>query len=322
MEDNNVILQKLSAEKLAVLNDEQKAIFCMLDSRDQDFFSANFSPKDLPGVLMKKAEIIKRNQDAKAKLDVIIASMAQAVEAEPTHEKTDDILAAVGLAVGAGAAAAAVATDNSAFWQGVKPGDLISPLRTEFDNKNTRLDVSGNGDVLTATVMLFTDANNHSGAAVPALSINLAAMNNGTEVKSSDLTSQGTFETIKAGGQKLLDLAGHAIGALGHGGSNSPMDMVSAASHAFNDGAGLADVAGNLKLKDRAWKAIKQTADAIESNYINEMDRQKTVRLELEKAWDHYANCPQCGVAFDGPVCRVCGTPRPEKPLQPDPRQV
>jgi len=51
------------------------------------------------------------------------------------------------------------------------------------------------------------------------------------------------------------------------------------------------------------------------------MEKAKAIRLELEKAWDDYYNCPQCGVSFDGSTCRVCGTARPEKPMQPDPRQ-
>jgi hypothetical protein len=325
--DNSSSLQKLATEKLAVLNDEQKAIFCMLDPKDQDFFSTSFGPKDLPVVLMKKADIIKRNQSTREKLEAIQASIARSAAAEPTHEKADDIFSAVGLAVGAGAAAAAVVTDNSAFWQGVKPGDLIGPLKSEFNNANTRLDISGNGDVQTLTVMLLERSNNapymNPGAGVAALSINLAAVNNGTEVKTSDLTAQGTLETIKAGGQKLLNMAEQAVGILGkaHNGNASPVELVSAANQAFSNGTGLAEIAGNLKLKERAWKVIQETADAIESNYTSEMEKIKKARFELEKSWDDYYNCPQCRVSFDGPICRVCGTSRPEKPLQPDPRQ-
>jgi hypothetical protein len=324
--DNNGLSQKLSAEKLEALNDEQKAIFSMLDAKDQDFFSTSFGVKDLPGVLMKKGEIIKRNQANRDKLEKIKASMDQAVTAEPSQEKGDDILSAIGLAVGGGAAAVAVATDNSAFYRGVKPGDLVAPLRTEFNNKNTRLDVSGTGEVVTATVMLLAEMNNSTypaNGSVPALSITMTAVENGCEVKTSDLTSQGTLETIKAGGQKLLNLAEQAAGVLGRiqHGNASPQDVVSAANNAFAQGAGLADIAGNLKLKDRAWMVVKQTAEAIESNYVSEMEKQKTAKAALEKAWNDYNNCPQCGVSFDGDVCRVCGTPRPAKPLQSDPRQ-
>ena len=217
--DNNVLSQKLSAEKLAGLNDEQKAIFCMLDEKDQAFFSTSFGAKDLPLALMKKAEIIKRNQANREKLEKIQATIAQAMDVEPNQEKADDILSAVGLAMAGGAAAVAVATDNSAFWQGVKPDDLIGPLQTEFNNKNTRIATTGSGNVVTATVMLMIEAHTpaypNSGAGVPALTINLAAIGDGCEVKTSDLTSQGTFETIKAGGQKLLNLAEEAAGALG-----------------------------------------------------------------------------------------------------------
>jgi hypothetical protein len=83
--DNNVLSLKLSAEKLAALTDEQKAIFCMLDEKDQEFFSLNFGPKDLPAVLMKKGEIVKRNQANREKLETIKASMAEAAESVPSH---------------------------------------------------------------------------------------------------------------------------------------------------------------------------------------------------------------------------------------------
>ena len=92
---------------------------------------------------------------------------------------------------------------------------------------------------------------------------------------------------------------------------------------ALAQGASLADVAGNLKLKDRAWKVIKQTAEAIEANYQSEAAKIQQEISALEKAWDNYNNCPTCGVAFapNDTECRVCGAGRPEKPTSPDPRQ-
>jgi rubrerythrin len=92
----------------------------------------------------------------------------------------------------------------------------------------------------------------------------------------------------------------------------------------MDGGANLADVVGNLRLKERAWKVIKTSAEAIEAAYRDRVEKERQARLLLEAAWDRYYNCPTCGVSF-GPedtVCRVCGTARPDKPVTADPRQV
>ena len=315
-------LSKLTAEKLAVLNDEQKAVFSLLDEKDQTFFSTSFSVDSLPAALDKKGAILKRNKTNREKMERIKTSINEDVASIPEQNQSDDILSAVALAVGGGAAAAAVASDNSAFWQGVKPYDLIPPLQTEFNQQSTHLEVTGNQDSLNANVMILTNAANSIYGGVPALKINLTEVKNGTEVKTSDLTTQGTLETIKKGGQKILNLAGRALGIYGKSkfGMASTNDYLSAAGEVLNSGSSLAEIAGNLQIKDRAWKTIKNAAEALEKNYLDEMEKIKKERQKIEKSWDNYRNCPQCGVAFVDETCRVCGAPRPEKPDQPDPR--
>ncbi len=311
--DSNV-LGKLSAEQLEALNDEQKTIFCAMVSADQDFFAQAFSPKDLPEALAKKGEIMQRNQAARARMEAVQKRMAESAPSTPAaSQKAGDVLTAVAGVLGMGAAAAMVASDNSAAWKGVKPADLVSALRTEFTSDQTSLNVEGDPTALAATVML-----QGGGGYVPALTVHLSAVNDGTEVKMSDLTRQGTIETIKEGGQKLLDITGGAVRVLTHSkfGGVSPDEVFSTARQTLAKGASLAETAGNLKLKERAWKVIKQTADAIEANYLSKAEKARQARAALEKAWGDYYNCPNCGVAFgaDETECRVCGTARPAKP--------
>jgi hypothetical protein len=319
---NENSLEKLSVEQIQVLSEEQKAIFFTMDERDQDFFAQTFKPGDLPKALDRKGEILKRNQADRVRLEKIKGALAQvSADRAASQEGTEDVLTAIAGAVGIGAAAAAVASDNTGFWQGVKPADLVAPLRTEFTNDRTRVSVDGNTDALTVNVLLITD--NYQ--SVPALTVHLSAVKNGTQVKVSDLTSHGMLQTIKDGGKKLLDLASDGLELLSKRNRSvvGPGDVISKAGDVLDEGSELAKVAGNLKLNERAWKVIKQSAETVEASYLSEKQRQLEARTALESAWDRYNNCPTCLVSFDvgDTLCRVCGTARPPAPQQPDPRQ-
>ncbi len=311
-------LSKLTAEQTAGLSDELKAIFCALTPADQDFFAGTFKPADLPVVLARKGEILQRNQEEREKMEKLMDFFADSVEAHPPqNEMGEEALAAAALgALGIGAAVA-VATDGSAHFRGVKPEELIPALRAEFGGGKTSLQVGGRPEALTAIVGLLS-----GGQIIPAMTINLTEANEGVEVKVNDLTTRGMLETVKEGGLKLLGAAGAGLDLL-TGGMRSPLAFFDKADEALSAGTGLAEAAGNLKLKERAWKVIKQAAESIEANYISRMEDEREARAALEAAWDRYTNCPTCGVSF-GPeesVCRVCGTARPEAPVKADPRK-
>ncbi len=311
-------LSKLTADQTAALNEETKAIFCLLEPADQEFFAATFKPADLPTVLARKGEILQRNHADRERMEKLKTFFAQSVEAHPPENDGSEealTMAAMG-ALGIGAAVA-VATDNSAHFRGVKPAELLPALRAEFGSGKTSLQVSGRPEALTATVGLLNGGQN-----VPAMTINLTEANEGVDVKVNELTTRGMLETVKEGGKKLLYVAGAGYNLL-RGGIRSPIDFVNRADQALSAGTGLAEAAGNLKLKERAWKAIKQAAESIEANYLSEMEDEREARLALESAWDKYYNCPTCGVSFapEETVCRVCGTSRPEAPQKSDPRR-
>jgi hypothetical protein len=320
MENSNAALSKLSEEQLASLNDELKAVFCMLDETDQKFFASTFKPKDLPGVLTKKAEIMKRNRASDERLQQIKASFASLAPASTASNNEDDLLAAAATALGIGAAATMVATDNTAFYQGVEPAQLVAPLQTEFQSSGTAFSCSGQGAALVAAVYLVKNAER-----IPAMTVNLTKVNDGTEVKVNDLTTQGVLETVKSGGQKLLNMAeqGLALLNIGRRPGISPDEVIQRANQALSSGADLAKDANNLRLKERAWKVVRGTAESIEEQYKAEVEQARQRRLALEQAWDRYYNCPTCAVPFgDGETqCRVCGTARPEAPQAPDPRK-
>jgi hypothetical protein len=314
-------LTKLSADQAAALNDEQKAIFSALDESDQDFYAETFKPADLPTALTRKGEIMQRSQTERERLQNLKAFMARSSEAHPPqNDNVEGALTGLAMGVlGIGGVAAGI-TDNNAEYKGVKPEELIAPLRAEFGGGRTRIDFSGRPEAIIATVALLSGS-----GAIPALTINLTSVDEGVEVKVNDLTTRGLIETVKEGGKALLDVAGQGLQLLNlgkHGGS--PLDMISTAQQTLAEGGDLAETAGGLKLKERAWKAIKAAAESIEANALSRMKEEREAREALEAAWDRYINCPACGVSF-GPedsVCRVCATARPEMPQIADPRKL
>jgi hypothetical protein len=309
-------LTQLNADQIAALSDELKAVFCAMEAADQSFFATTFKPTDLAKALNRKGEILQRNQAERERMEKLKAFFAQSVEAHPPEaDGAEGALTAV--AMGALGIGAAVATDNTAHFRGVKPAELIPALRAEFGGGKTSLQMSGREEALTATVGLWDGSQS-----ISAMTINLTQANDGVEVKVNDLTTRGVLTTLKEGGMKLLGAAEAGFDLL-RGGARSPMEFFDRADEAISAGTGLAEAAGNLKLKERAWKVIKQAAESIEANFLSLQEEERKARAALEAAWDRYYNCPTCGVSFqpEDNACRVCGTARPTAPTQPDPRQ-
>ncbi|MBN1370377.1 MAG: hypothetical protein JW987_00335 [Anaerolineaceae bacterium] len=312
------VFAKLSAEQLAALNDEQKAIYSLMVSSDQDFFAATFKPADLPGVLERKGEIMRRNQELRERLEQLKAAMAKnAAALAPASASGEGLGNALGMAGALGlGAAAAVASDNTAHYRGVQPVDLAPALRSEFGSGNTTISFSGAEDSLLASVGILTDR-----GAVTAMTVQLTSRDDGTEVRVNDLTRQGVLETVKEGAKNLVGLAGQGLSLLT--GRKDPARIYNAARQAVENGSDLAEVAGNFKLKERAWKVIKAAAESLEKAHMSRVKEEREARERLEKAWDSYYNCPNCGVSFADAdlICRVCGTDRPDQPMKPDPRR-
>jgi len=313
---DDTVFAKLSADQLAALNDEQKAIYSLMVPSDQDFFAATFKPVDLPVVLERKGEIMRRNQELRERLEQLKAAMAQhaAALAPASGEGLGNALGMAG-ALGLGAAAA-VASDNTGHYRGVQPVDLAPALRSEFGSGNTTISFSGAEDALLASVGILTDR-----GAVTAMTVQLTSRDDGTEVRVNDLTRQGVLETVKEGARNLVGLAGQGLSLLT--GRKDPARIYNAARQAVENGSDLAEAAGNFKLKERAWKVIKAAAESLEKAHMSRLKEEREAREHLEKAWDSYYNCPNCGVSFADVdlICRVCGTDRPDQPVKPDPRK-
>lgn len=311
-------LRKLSAEQQAALDADLTAFFAQLPPADQVFFASQFSAMDLPAALARKRELAQRNIRRRERAARVKAEV-DAKAAEAAAESADDDLlsaAAAVLGIGAGAAAGAAISGNTAFFRGVEPADLVEPLRAEFNSSQTVAAAGGPPDALNVTIFLLGQFDR-----VAAMTVNLVARDDGTEIKVNDLSTRGVLAVVTSGGAKLLDVASKGLRLLS--GRLTPGQAVDVAGQTLASSADLAEAVANLQLKERAWKVIRQTAEAIEAAYEDRLKQERAARALLEAAWDRFTHCPTCGVAFgaEDATCRVCGTARPEKPLTPDPRQ-
>ena len=314
----------LSAEQLAALNDKQKAIFQLLSSSDQAFFASTFTPKDLPGVLNKKGEIIERDQDRRKQLDELQAKFTKTDSdlslSQSSSLDLGDLAAGAAAALGLGVAAGAIATEGSASYHGVPPRTVARALESNFGNtQTTDVEVEGEENSLLATIYLKSPDNY-----VPALTVSLVQAADSLEVKVGDLTSESLLEAAKEGGKKLLNLAGKGLQFWLRRKQASVGEAVDVAQSALNTVFDAAQAAKDLKLQDRVWQVIKETAEVREKAYMVEEERAHQERQDVIDAWYDYNNCPQCGVAYsaDGTQCKVCGRARNSPPSQSDPRNV
>ena len=322
MSDMTPELSMLSAEQQAALTEAQKQIFGQLDEKDRQFFARNFSPASLGKALERKWETIQSNArlaEFDKRVSQNLTGQASAPTETPGLNAGDLAIGAAGVAgvVGIGILAKKIAPEGKATWRGVRPRDLVDPLIKTFarqEKTDIRFDAPNAEGVLHGSVLLRTP-----NSMVPGLDIVLTPLSDTTEVSITKLKSESVMETVKEGGQKLLDLVQDGFRLGKQGGAENLFDL---AGKVVNQGMDIAQTVKDLNLEDKAWEAIKTAGDPLQTIYDEKMTAENERRLQIEMAWDDYYTCPKCRVSFgaDDTECRVCGAARPAKPDQPNPR--
>jgi len=325
MENPNLELPFLSEEQQATLSDSQKQIFAQLGEADQLFFAHNFSAQSLGRALERKwqthqSQARLRSFDEKVKAN--LQNKGSVSSTPPGLNATDLAVGAAGVAgmVGIGALASQIAPDGKAAWRGVNPRDLVDPLVATFARQaKTDLKFIPPTDqgVIQATVLIQT-----AEGFLPGLQINLTPLSDSTEVEISKVSSESLIGMLKEGGQKLFDLIQDGLRLHKQkAGAESVFDL---AGKAVDGGLDIAKMVKDLDLEDKAWETIQRTADPLQKIYDEKKAIEKAHLAQIEALWDQYQHCPKCGVPFGAEDldCRVCGTARPAKPDEPDPRKV
>lgn len=311
-------LSKLSAEKLAALTDDQKAFFCVMSENDQNLFATAFPVTALPGILDKKKEIGLRDKAVEARWQGIKASISEMPPVTPDPLGGNDILNGIAAAVGVGTVAAVAVTDNTAFFKGVTPSDLTGPLQKEFNNGSTRLRVEGNSDAAMkcTVVLLSADDYGYETNQVDAMSIDLSSKDDGCEIVVNNLTANSVMETVKNSVGTVTGLFQSGLNLVKNLKKGNVENIADDLSNAVESTQAVTKKIGDLDLKNRAWKAMKPTAESLEAQFVAEKERKQNEKQAMFKAWQEYESCPGCSVPFSGNslVCGVCGTSRPDKP--------
>lgn len=314
----------LTTEQLQALTDSQKEIFLKLTLQDQQFFAKNFFPASLGKALERKWENIQSNARLAAfdqRVKENLAAQVSSTSSSPGLSAGDIAVGAAGVAgaVGIGVLAKKIAPDGKATWRGTTPRDFVDPLVKLFarqEKTDIRFEPPTSEGVIHGNVLLRS-----SSGLLPGLDIILAPLNEATQVTITKLSSESLMDTVKEGGQKLIDLVQDGFRLGKQGGVDNLLDL---AGKVVSQGTDIAKTVKDLNLEDKAWEAIKNAGDPIQSIYDEKMAVENERRLRLEMAWDDYNTCPKCRVEFGAEdlECRVCGTARPARPELPDPRSL
>ena len=330
MTDSSPETASLSTEQLAALTEAQKQIFTQLAPSDRQFFAQNFSPAALGKALERKWEVVQsrarltahdqRVQHSLTAQSAALSTSSATPAAKSSLSMGDVAVGAAGVAglVGIGVLASKIAPQGKATWRGVTPRDLVDPLVKAFarqEKTDIRFDAPDAQGNLHAAILVRS-----SSGAVPALNLTLTPLEQATQVQISKISSESLLQTVKDGSDKLIHLVQDGLRL--NKGRAGLEDWLGMAGEVVDKGADLAKTAKDLDLEDRAWQVIQQAAEPLQTIYDEKMAGEKEHLSKLETAWDNYLNCPKCRVTFgaEDADCRVCGTARPSKPEQPDPR--
>lgn len=323
MTEQDIHYDPLSAEQLGSLTDEQKAIFASLDEADRQFFAENFAPASLGPALEKKAALL-RSKSRKTEFEQRYQQNLERARQQFNNLDTsfgggDIALGAAGAAglIGVGLLAQKIAPQGKATWRGVRPSDLVSPLEKAFAGKE-KTDIRFESPHPSGTRQAVVYVRNPE-TIIPGLTIMLTPLNEAIQVEVTKISSAGVLDAIKSGGGKLFDLIKHTI----RRDRSDPGSIIDLAGQALEHGTDIYQTVKDLNLEDRVWEVIQQVSEPLQTIYDEKLalERQRLSKLEL--AWDDYYNCPRCRVEFGAQdeECRVCGTERPIRPGELDPRR-
>jgi len=317
-------LNKLSAEQLAGLSEEERAIFCALHPSDQDFAARAFSPASLPQFLRNKGSLENRNRENAGKQQALSARIRSAVP-ETTQNGSGGLgealvvgTAAVTAAVGIGVLAGKLSTDGSMTWHDLPVNLAVQSLQAEFNQADGRTSArAARMDSQTTRVDINLLS---SGREVPGISVQLAELSQSeTKVQVSDLTDVSITEMLKERGQDALELLKGGVDLLIRRQRSGSIDlgrMFGLGQEALDKAFDAHQSVKDLDLEDRAWECLIRVAEP------RERDWEKRKRLALEEAesrrlaWKYYENCENCSVAYtaEAESCEVCGNLRPPRP--------
>ncbi|MDY6875638.1 MAG: hypothetical protein SWK90_05495 [Chloroflexota bacterium] len=237
-------------------------------------------------------------------------------EPKPSSEAStpgagEEILAGLGL--GAGVVGGAVASHpDTVTFEGCKTDVIVTALREEIADDDTRVQVDRAGDSTVVTILQSQERHPHQFS--PALTATLIETKDTLTVTVSDLNQGAVRGTLSSVGSTVLDQGKRLLFR-----RRSVPGMLDTAGRVMEGIEDLVEDIQDLGLPKRVWKVIDRVGKAAEEAYLDQQRKERELqrrREQVERAWTH---CQSCGRAYrDNEGSRVdcpsCGAPRGEKP--------
>ena len=249
--------------------------------------------------------------EERARLDKGFSFESQPSSAASKPGAGEEILAGLGL--GAGVVGGAVAPHpDSVTFEGCKADVIVTALRKEIADDDTRVQVDQTGDAVVVTILQSQESRPHEFS--PALTATIIETADTLTVTVSDLSQGAMRGALSSVGSTVLDQGKRLL--FGRRGVAGVLDTAGRVMGGVED---LVEDIQDLGLPKRVWEVVDRVGGAAEQAYLDERRRKlesQRKREAAERAWTH---CESCGRAYrddeDSRVdCPSCGAPRGPKP--------
>jgi hypothetical protein len=220
---------------------------------------------------------------------------------------------AAGLGLGAGVVAGAVAPHpDSVTFEGCHADVIVTALRQEIANDDTRVQVGRGGDSVVVTILQSQASRSHQ--FTPALTATLVETSDTLTVTISDLSGEAKRSTLGSVGRTIVDQGKRMVfRRRGIGG------VIQAAGDVIDGVEDLVEDIQDLGLPKRVWEVIDRVGAAAEQAYLEEKRKRQELQWQREAAERAWTHCESCGRAYrddeaDRVDCPSCGGVRGTRP--------
>jgi hypothetical protein len=233
---------------------------------------------------------------------------------QPSKPAVGDQLAA-GLGLGAGVAAGALGPHpNPVTFEGCRADVIVTALKQELSNDDTRVQVDRSGNSLVATILQSQEPHPHQ--FYPVLTATLVETAEALTVTLSELNQDASRGAISSVGSTVLDQGKQLLTRGRRRGIGGVLDM------AGNIKDGIENVVEDIQdltLPRRVWGIIDRVGEAAERAYLDEKRKEQELQRQREAAEWAWTNCEYCGRVYtkdEGSLtsCPTCGGTRGPKP--------
>lgn len=251
--------------------------------------------------------------EERARLDKGFSPELQPISTASKTGAGGEILAGLGL--GAGVVAGAVAAHpNPATFEGVKAAIIVSALRSEIPDDDTRVQIDKSGASVVVTILQSQERTPQQFS--PALSATLIETADKLTVAVSDLSQGAVRGTLSSVGSTVLDQGKEILSRRRRSDVGGLLDT---AGHLMERVEGLVEDIQDLGLPKRVWEVIDRVGEAAEQAYLDEQRKEQELQRKREAAERAWTHCESCGRAYRDDEetradCPSCGASRGDKP--------